>query len=225
MGKLSRMLKQRGAPFVLRRLRERIRTAALTRVYRVFKPLKGNDYRIAGWCTVHIDRLSAIELTGCRIERKAMLKAFTWSENEPPGRVLIDKDSVVKEAALVSAINAQCKIGARCAVGSRAELRAVGADILVEDDVRIAAEVVIMTRDHKFGGENIDTPMLQKGYVHKPVRIGKLSWIGRRAILLPGVTLGRNVIVAAGAVVTKDVADFAIVGGVPASVIGDVRKT
>lgn len=219
------MLKQRGGAFVFRRLRERIVTVVLTGGYSVFKRLKGRNYQITGWCTVHCDRLSSIELmTGCKIERKAMLRAFTWSEGDRPGQLLIGAGSVVKEAALVSAINAHCGVGKRCAVGARAELRAVGADITIGDDVRIAAEVVIMTRDHKFGGKDIDTPLLEKGYVHKPVTVGKLSWIGRRAILLPGVTLGRNVIVAAGAVVTKDVADFAIVGGIPARVIGDVRE-
>ena len=216
------MLRQRGVVFVLRRLWGLARTAVLTLFYGIFTGLKGEGYRVAGWCTVRKDRFSAIELSGCKIERKAMLRAFTWSEDEPQGLVKIGKESVVKEAALVSAINGSCLVGARCAVGSRAELRAVGADIVIGDDVRIAAEVVVMTRDHKFGGD-IDTPVLQKGYVHQPVSVGKLSWIGRRAILLPGVTLGRNVIVAAGAVVTKDVADFAIVGGVPARVIGDTR--
>jgi acetyltransferase-like isoleucine patch superfamily enzyme len=217
------MLKQRGTAFVLRRLQERITTTVLTPIYGTFTGLRGKGYRVTGWCTVRKDRFSTIELNGCKIERKAMLRAFTWSEDERRGVVQIGKASVVKEGALVSAINGSCLIGAGCAVGARAEIRAVGADITIGDHVRIAAEVVIMTRDHEFGGE-IDTPMLQKGYNHQPVSVGKLSWIGRRAILLPGVTLGRNVVVAAGAVVTKDVADFAIVGGIPARIIGDTRE-
>jgi len=224
MGKISRMLRQRGAGFLLRRLHDRARIVVLSFTYGLFKPLKGKGYRIAGWCTVRKDRLSTIELNGCRVERKATLRAFTWTDQDTPGRLSIGKDTVVKEAALVSAINGSCVIGERCAVGARAELRAVGADIVIGDDVRIAAEVVIMTRDHNFGTGEVDTPLLEKGYVHHPVTVGKLSWIGRRAIILPGLTLGRNVIVAAGAVVTKDVADFAIVGGVPARVIGDSRK-
>lgn len=224
MGKISRMLRQRGTAFTLRRVYERGQTALLSGVYRLIKPLTGKDYRIAGWCRIRKDRHSVIELNGCRIEQQATLRAFTWSEDERPGRLSIGRDSVVKEAALVSAINGSCTLGERCAVGARAELRAVGADITIGDDVRIAAEVVIMTRDHKVSGSDPDTPLLARGYLHRPVTIGKLSWVGRRAILLPGVALGRNVIVAAGAVVTKDVADFAIVGGVPARVIGDSRE-
>lgn len=134
----------------------------------------------------------------------------------------IGQGSIVKPAALVSAINGRCSIGERCAVGSRAELRAIGADINIGDDVRIAAEAILLTRDHIF--TQPDIPILDQGYSHKPITVGDLCWIGRRSMILPGVTLGRNVIVAAGAVVTKDVPDYAIVGGVPARVIGDVRK-
>ena len=57
----------------------------------------------------------------------------------------------------------------------------------------------------------------------QPVTIMDDVWIGARAIILPGVTIGQGAIVAAGAVVTKDVPPFAIVGGVPARLI-DYRE-
>lgn len=57
----------------------------------------------------------------------------------------------------------------------------------------------------------------------KPVNIGDYSQIGAGAILLPGVTIGTGVIVAAGAVVTKNVEDGVIVAGVPAKVIRDIK--
>lgn len=53
-----------------------------------------------------------------------------------------------------------------------------------------------------------------------PVYIGDFSWICSYSIILPGVTIGKGAVVAAGAVVTKDVAPYTIVGGVPAKVIG-----
>ena len=58
----------------------------------------------------------------------------------------------------------------------------------------------------------------------KPVHIGKDAWIGAGATILPGVTVGDNAVVAAGAVVTKDVAPNTIVGGNPAKVIREIKN-
>ena len=56
-------------------------------------------------------------------------------------------------------------------------------------------------------------------YPEEPVIIGDDVWIGGRVIILPGVTIGSHSIIAAGAVVTKDVPEWAIVGGTPAKVL------
>ncbi|MDO4565403.1 MAG: DapH/DapD/GlmU-related protein, partial [Clostridia bacterium] len=57
----------------------------------------------------------------------------------------------------------------------------------------------------------------------KPVTIGNDVWIGGNCTILPGVTIGNNVIVAAGAVVTKDVPDNCVVAGVPAKIIRNLE--
>jgi acetyltransferase-like isoleucine patch superfamily enzyme len=61
------------------------------------------------------------------------------------------------------------------------------------------------------------------GYTLGPVTIGAFSFIGAGAIILPGVTVGRRCRIDAGAIVTHDVPDFAIVRGIPARIVGDVR--
>ena len=60
--------------------------------------------------------------------------------------------------------------------------------------------------------------------VAKPVTIGSDVWLGGNVTILPGVTIGNNVIVAAGAVVTKDVPDNSLVGGVPARLIRKIEN-
>ena len=57
----------------------------------------------------------------------------------------------------------------------------------------------------------------------QPVRIGNDVWIGGNVTILPGVTIGNNVVVAAGAVVTEDVPDNTLVGGVPARKIKEIE--
>ena len=68
-------------------------------------------------------------------------------------------------------------------------------------------------------GEPVDVPIIQTDLVIKPVRVKRWADIGVNAVLLPGVTVGEGAIVGAGAVVTQDVPDRAIVAGVPAKLL------
>lgn len=87
----------------------------------------------------------------------------------------------------------------------------------------MAPECVILTRNHAF--DRTDIPMGEQGVQQeKPVIIGNDVWLGQRVIILPGVHIGNGVIVGAGAVVTKDVPDYAVVAGNPARII-KYRKT
>lgn len=85
--------------------------------------------------------------------------------------------------------------------------------VKIGDNVSISPLVVILTADHDlnsncFAGRT------------RSVEIEDYVWVGARATILPGVSIGRGAVVAAGAVVTKDVPDFAIVAGVPARTVG-----
>lgn len=85
--------------------------------------------------------------------------------------------------------------------------------ITIGDGTQIGHRVVLATLNHDLAPE-------KRTSMHPaPIVIGKKVWIGAGAIVLPGVTVGDNAIIAAGAVVTKDVPVNAIVGGVPARVI------
>ncbi len=89
--------------------------------------------------------------------------------------------------------------------------------LAIGDNVMMGPDCVILTSTHNF--ERTDIPMIAQGGKVSKVAIGDDVWIGTRAIILPGVTIGKGVIIGAGAVVTKDVPDYAIVGGIPARVI------
>lgn len=85
--------------------------------------------------------------------------------------------------------------------------------LVIGKQVDIASEVMIYNSEHDIHSSDFRA-------VNGPVEIGDYSFIGPRAIILPGVKIGKGAIVAAGAVVTKDVPEMTIVGGVPAKPIG-----
>lgn len=95
-------------------------------------------------------------------------------------------------------------------------LQATGT-IRIDDYVLLAPGVTILSANHHIDRDKL---MRASGMVAKPVHIEAEVWLGARCVITPGVTVGRGAIVAAGAVVTKDVEPYTIVGGVPATVIG-----
>lgn len=118
-----------------------------------------------------------------------------WCNFFKPQGITIGEDTIVGDHAFLD---------------GRAPLR-------IGNHAAIASQVLIYNSEHDIQSEDFRA-------IEEPVEIGDYVFIGARAIVLPGVKIGRGAVVAAGAVVTKDVPEFAIVGGVPAKVIGE-RKT
>ncbi|MCD8194444.1 MAG: sugar O-acetyltransferase [Tannerellaceae bacterium] len=88
--------------------------------------------------------------------------------------------------------------------------------ITIEDDVLIGPNVSVLTEGHPVSPEN------RHSLIPAPIHIKKNAWIGAGATILQGVTIGENAIIAAGAVVTKDVPDNVVAGGIPARIIKNI---
>jgi len=88
--------------------------------------------------------------------------------------------------------------------------------LVIGNNVSISAGTWIVTDEH-----DINDPRFPE--ILAPVTIGDYVFVGSKAMILPGITIGRGAVVGAGAVVTKDVDPFEIVGGVPARAIGQRR--
>ncbi len=100
-------------------------------------------------------------------------------------------------------------------IGIRCRIRG---PLKIGKDVMMGPEVIILGGCHKY--DRTDIPMrLQGDSGTMETIIGNDVWIGTRAIIMPGVRIGNGVIIGAGAVVTKDVPDYAIVGGIPARIL------
>ena len=86
--------------------------------------------------------------------------------------------------------------------------------IIMGDGVTISAGAKILSSSLK-----VENGVVQRRHIHKQVTLGKGVWIGAGAMVMPGVTIGENTIIAAGAVVTKDIPANVVAAGVPAQVI------
>ena len=100
-----------------------------------------------------------------------------------------------------------------CAIGPRVLLDA-RKGLLIHKNATIAYDAIIWTMHHDMNSSDFHA-------VGGSVEIGEYAWICSRSIILPGVRIGRGAVVASGAVVTNDVEDYSIVGGVPAKKIGE----
>jgi maltose O-acetyltransferase len=117
--------------------------------------------------------------------------------------------------------NAYFGTGEGIVIGDRSQLgegARVANDTSIGADVMMGLDVLILSVRHSY--ERTDTPMISQGYkASSPVVVGDDVWIGARAIILPGCHIGDHSVVGAGAVVTRSVPEWAVVGGVPAKII------
>jgi acetyltransferase-like isoleucine patch superfamily enzyme len=107
-------------------------------------------------------------------------------------------------------------IGDRCVLG-----RGIG--IVAHERVEIGDDTwtghFVYVTDQNHGYENVDLPIATQLWKNAPVEIGADCWLGHGSVILPGTTIGRHVVVAAGAIVTGTVPDYCVVAGAPARVV------
>ena len=108
------------------------------------------------------------------------------------------------------------RIGESSVIGHKAILDARGG-LTIGSNVNISSEVMIWTAQHDYRDPKFGTDF-------KAVIVGDYAWLGPRCIILPGVTIGEGAVVAAGAVVSKNIEPYTVVGGVPAKKISDRPK-
>jgi acetyltransferase-like isoleucine patch superfamily enzyme len=107
-------------------------------------------------------------------------------------------------------------VGDRCLIGKGSGI--VGhLEIRIGDDVWTGHHVYITDQNH--GYADLDLPISKQVMPERPVSIGNGSWLGHGTVVLPGVSIGRHVVVGANSVVTSDLPDNCVAAGVPARVI------
>lgn len=163
-----------------------------------------------------------------------------------PHKIRIGDDVVIDDNAVLDAkggSNQGIRIGSRVFVGRNTILQCKDGELVLEDGVnigyncalfsasavRVGEDTLLAAYCYLVGGGHeyaeIDRPVIQQGRPSKGIAVGPRGWLGAGAKILDGVTLGRDVIVGANAVVTADLPDFSIAVGIPAKVIRDRRQT
>lgn len=160
----------------------------------------------------HFRRMETIEIApGCFIAPEARLFA------EPGRPIVIGPGCAIAADAFV---HGPVVLGRNVSLNARVSLDGGAAGIHIGDDSRIASGAVLYAFDH---GMAPDRPVREQRVSSQGIRIGCDVWIGANAGVTDGVTVGDHAVVAMGAVVTRDVPPWCIVGGVPARPIGDRR--
>jgi acetyltransferase-like isoleucine patch superfamily enzyme len=126
----------------------------------------------------------------------------------------VGKGCVIRRGVYLGSPN-ELELGDGSFIG-RASLYCTGG-IRIGKNVNVSDGAVIITAKH-----DVNSPKFEAKY--QPITIEDWAWIATNAIVLAGVTIGEGAVVAAGAVVTKDVAAYSVVGGNPAKVIGERKK-
>lgn len=135
-----------------------------------------------------------------------------------PGRTIVVGDGCT--IAADAFVHGPVVLGKNVSLNARVSLDGGAAGILIGDDTRIATGAAIYAFDH---GMAPDRPVRSQPVKSRGISIGRDVWIGANAGITDGVTIGDHAVVGMGAVVTRDVPEWAIVGGSPARVIGDRR--
>jgi acetyltransferase-like isoleucine patch superfamily enzyme len=136
--------------------------------------------------------------------------------------VTIGNDFSLGRNSMIECTGVIRELGDRLVIGDHVGI-AANAFIAVRGPVKIGSNtifgpgVAIHAENHVF--QALDTPIRLQGAQRRGVTIGEDCWIGSNAIILDGVTIGQGAVVAAGAVVNRNVPPFSIVGGVPAKII------
>lgn len=176
----------------------------------------------------HVNDASPIDELMRRVCLRALVKTMGSGLNIRRGLSIIHPETFEigdgvffgEQTILQGRFDGRCVIGTGVWIGPQSYFDA--RDLVLEDYVGWGPGAKVLGSEHT--GHPPDVPFIQTDLRIAPVRVCAWADIGVNAIILPGVTVGRGAMVGAGAVVTRDVPDFAKVAGVPARLIGWTNK-
>ena len=146
--------------------------------------------------------------------RHSVIHSSVRMDTPPYRRFSLGKNSVIESFSCINNAVGDVVIGDHTRVGLH---NTIIGPVKIGNHVNLAQGITVTALNHTF--TNPEKRIDEQGVSTTPVAIGDDIWIGANAVILPGVTIGEHSVVAAGAVVTKDVPPHSLVAGVPARII------
>lgn len=173
-----------------------------------------NDYRPRWWIRTCVNPFVH------KMSRKSIIRWTSRLDTFPYNRFELGAKSILESQSLVSNAVGDVIIGEKVLVGIGSKI--IGPAIL-ENNILIAQNVLMSALNHNY--EDVNVPIVEQGFTVKTIHIEEGAWIGAAAIITSGVRIGKNSVVGAGSVVTKDVPPYTIVVGNPAKPIKEYDFT
>ena len=149
--------------------------------------------------------------------RHSVIHGSVRMDTPPYRRFSLGDYSVIESYSCINNAVGDVVIGHHTRVGLH---NTIIGPVTIGDHVNLAQGITVTALNHNFSQPAL--PIDQQGVSTAPVTLGDDIWIGANAVVLPGVTIGNHCVVAAGAVVTKDVPPHSLVAGVPAIIIKQI---
>lgn len=190
--------------------------------YRLFKLTSAGVISVGRGVQIVGPKANVVFGRRCKIEEGVYLQAVSKEKMIFGDDVTICAGSMIRPSGHWGGnLGAGMVMGRQSSIGAYSYIGCSG-KLEIGNNVMIGARLTIIAENHNFS--DLTRPMNQQGVNNKGIVIGNDIWIGACVTILDGVTIGDHAIIAAGAVVTKDVESFAIVGGVPAHKLNSRRS-
>ncbi len=166
-----------------------------------------------------IGRLIRRYYFGLRLNKSGpRLSVGRFVEFSSPQNISFGNEIYIVDGAVLRADEGQIVIGNKFSLNGNARIVAdCGGKIIIGNSVMVGPNTIIRASNHKFEDSSIDIRL--QGQTGGEIIIGDDVWIAANVVILPGVKIGSHSVIAAGAVVTKNVPDYSVAGGVPAKLI------
>ncbi len=154
--------------------------------------------------------------SGLNLMKHSTINALSYNGVEIGNNFTLGKYAIIECTGVLRNVGSSLKIGDNVGINHYCFIGVRG-DITIGNNVIFGPRVNIFSENHNY--EDLNIPIKNQGVTKSKTNIGNDVWIGANVSIMSGVTIGDGCIIAAGAVVTKDIPSYSIIGGVPAKII------